>query len=223
MPNSTYSQGLRLLLPETVWLEPEHFVLANEINYPHTISGKDNWQGYLNRLALIALEVWLQIRLADEDMRLTNKVILKDTSTIKTAGILRVDNFKFCAIATENLLDEIVNIPQELIEKPELTAHFYVIIEILESQEEVIIKGFLTYKQLIEIKSSLKLSISQGCYQLPLSVFDSEPNHLLLYKRYIQASEFALPVVETQATRISNLSGIVTTTTTKLSELKFRF
>jgi len=209
MSNSTYSQDLRLLLPETIWLEPEHFFLAQKICPPDTANG--DWQTYLNTLALLAFEEWLKEHLPD-------KVISRDTSSIQAAGNLKIDDFKFCAIAVEHLLDEVVDIPQAVVEKSELAAHFYVVLEVLEEEEEVIVKGFLTYKQLIEMKSNFKLSVSEGCYQLPLSKFDMEPTHLLMYQRYAQASEFTLPVTDNQIIEASeNLSEVVSTTTTKLS------
>ncbi len=211
MLNSTYSPDLRLLLPETVWLEPEHFLLAQKISSSDTTNLNDSWQAYLNALALLAFEEWLC-------ERLPNKVISRDASFIETAGNLKIDDFKFCAIATEHLLDEVVKIPQAVIENPEYSAHFYVILEVLEEEEEVIIRGFVPYKQLIEIKSSFKLSVDRSCYQLPLSLFDMEPSHLLVYQRYVQASEFALPVVDSRVTLCENVSELVSSTTTKLSQ-----
>lgn len=214
MSNSTYSQDVRLLLPETVWLEPEHFSLAQKISSSDTNNHNpnDSWQAYLNTLALLALEEWLR-------ERLSNKAISKDTSCIQAAGKLKIDNFKFCAIATEHLLDEVVKIPQAIVETMELAAHFYVLLEVLEEEEEVIIRGFLPHKQLIEMKTNLQLTVDEGFYQLPLSVFDMEPSHLLVYQRYLQASDFTLAVTDNQVTQVSeNLSKLVNTTTTKLSE-----
>ncbi len=210
MPNSIYSQDLRRVLPETIWLEPEHFAKANQTSSV-AVSATDSWQVYLNTLALVGFEVWLQERLPD-------KVITTNTNFITTAGNLKVGEFKFCAIATEHLLDEVVNIPSSVIE-PDLAAHFYVLLEVLDEVEEVVIKGFLPYNQLIEIKSKLKLPLNDGCYQFPLSLFDAEPNHLLFYQSYVQASEFALPVADNLVDRVSeNLSNLVRSTTTKLSQ-----
>ncbi|NJL79703.1 MAG: DUF1822 family protein [Richelia sp. RM2_1_2] len=212
MPNSIYSQDLRLLLPETVWLEQEHFLLANQISSSQITNATDAWQVYLNTLALIALEVWLQ-------ERLPNQVVLRDINFIATAGNLTVDEYKFCAIATEHLLSETVMIPQQLITNPELSAHFYVVLEVLEEQEEVLVRGFLSHNKLVEVKSNLELSISDGCYQVPLSLFDIEPNHLLLYQHYVQAAEFAVPIVKNEVTQVSeNISKILHSTTTKLSQ-----
>ncbi|AFY58574.1 Protein of unknown function (DUF1822) [Rivularia sp. PCC 7116] len=212
MPNSTYSQDLRFFLPETVWLETEHFAFAKEISSTQGINHNDSWQTYLNALAIITFEEWLK-------ERLPNKVISRDTDVIATAGNLKVDEFKFCAIATEHVLDEIVRIPQEVIANPELAAHFYVLIEVSEEEEEVVIRGFVTHKQLTEIKSNLRLSADEGCYHIPLSLFDMEPSHLLFYQRYVQASEFAVPVVGNKVTQISeNISELVSITTTRLSQ-----
>jgi hypothetical protein len=215
MRNSNYSQDLRLLLPETAWLEAEHFLLAKQTSCCELTNYNHSWQIYLNTLALLGFEVWLRDRLTD-------KPISRDISSTKTHGNLKVGEFKFCAIATEHLLGEIVNIPQELIKNPEYKAHFYVLVEVLEEAEEVVIRGFLAYNQLVEIKNNLDLPINDGCYQIPLYLFDAEPNHLLFYQRYVQSSEFAVPVTDSQvnqATQISeNLSTLVGTTTTKLSQ-----
>lgn len=215
MTNSIYSQDLRLLVPETVWLEPEHFLLANQIRSSEMTNASNSWQVYLNTLGLLAFEEWIR-------ESLPGKKISRDTNSIAIAGNVKVGEFKFCAIATEHLLDEVANIPQEVIEKPELAAHFYVLLEVLEEQEEVAIRGFLPYNQLIELKSNVELPINDGCYQIPLSSFDIEPNHLLVYQRYVQASEFAVPVVNSQVSPVTqvseNLSTFVRSNTTKLSQ-----
>ncbi|MEB3216755.1 MAG: DUF1822 family protein [Nostocales cyanobacterium 94392] len=212
MPNSIYSQDLRLLLPETVWLEQEHFLLAHQISSSQITNATDAWQVYLNTLALLALEVWLQ-------ERLPNQVVLRDINFIATAGNLKIGEYKFCAIATEHLLSETIAIPQQLIANPESSAHFYVVLEVLEEQEEVVIRGFLPHKQLVEVKSNLELPISEGCYQVPLTLFDIEPNHLLLYQHYVKAAEFAVSVASNKVTQVSeNVSKILHSTATKLSE-----
>ncbi len=205
MPNSTSPQNLRILLQETAWLEPEHFALAQKTSSLEKTDHNTSWQIYLNTLALLGFEVWLQ-------KRLPNKVIARDISQITTAGNLKVDEFKFCTIASDNLLSEVVNIPKVIIENYQNFAHFYVVVEVLEEEEQVVIKGFLSYNQLIESRNNLKLSISDDCYRLPLSLFDMEPNHLLIYQRYVEASEFAPPIVDSQVSQISEK------TPTKLSD-----
>ncbi len=211
MINSIDSQDFRLSLTESVWLEAEHFSLAQKITSPLTANPL-SWQAYLNSLALLGFEEWLR-------GRLSVITISRDTTVIETAGYLKVGEFKFCAIATEHLLDEIASIPEAVVEKPELAAHFYVLLEVLEEEEEVIIRGFLPYHQLIEFKNNFKLLINEGYYQIPLSAFDMEPNHLLTYQRYVKVSEFALPVADSKSTQVrENLSELASKTTTKLSQ-----
>lgn len=212
MPNSISPQDLRILLQETAWLEPEHFALAQKTSSLEKTDHNTSWQIYLNILALLGFEVWLEERLSD-------KVITRDISRITTAGNLKVDEFKYSAIATENLLSEVVKIPKAIVEQSENFAHFYVVVEVLEEEEQVVIRGFLSHNQLSENIINLKLPISDGCYQLPLSLFDMQPNHLSLYQRYIEASEFAPSIVDRQITQTDErITNIVSKTTTKLSQ-----
>ena len=212
MPNSNSPQDLRILLQENAWLEPEHFALAQKTSSLEKTNHNTSWQIYLNTLALLGLEVWLEKSLPD-------KVILRDIDRITTAGYLNADKFKICAIATESLLCEVVEIPKAIIENPDNFAHFYVVVEVLEEEEQVVIKGFLSHKQLIENKDNLKLSTSDSCYQIPLSFLDMEPNHLSLYQRYVEASEFLPLVAQSQITQTNQIAAnIVSKTTTKLSK-----
>lgn len=225
MSNLHSVRDFRFSLPETIWLEAEHFSLANQISSQERANTGDTWQVYLNMLSLLALEVWLDDRLTPStgDSSPQPRVIYRDTSAITIAGSLTIGDYKFGAIATEHLLDEMVSIPQRLVEQPELIPHFYVLLEVLEEEEEVVIKGFVPYSQLIEIKDNIQLSVHNDCYQIPLSYFDSELNHLLAYCRYIEAAKFAVPATAvnqvSQVNKISeNLAQLVSNSTTKLSQ-----
>ncbi|BAZ40709.1 hypothetical protein NIES4101_66700 [Calothrix sp. NIES-4101] len=221
MPNLDSAQDLRLLLPETVWLEAEHFAFANQVSSLETTQAENKWQVYLNTLALIALEIWLDDRLVSKE-----KAIARDMSAIAIAGSLKLGDYKFCAIATEHLLDEIVNFPQKLIEQTDSTSHFYVLLEVLEEEEEVVIRGFLPHNQLLKIQDNCQFTLSEGCYQIPLSHFDIEPNHLLTYYRYLQPANFTAPVTASVSDKSvslahqirDNIADIFSTNITKLSQ-----
>ncbi len=225
MPYLDSTQDFRLLLPETVPLEADHFALA--FSTSSRVNNTDSaWQVYLNTLALLALEAWLDDKLActGAAKRPLSQVICRDISSIAMHGSLKLGDYKFCAIATEHLLSEIVNISQRVIEQPELTCHFYVLLEVLEEEEEVIIRGFLPYNQLIQIQSNLQLPVHDGAYQIPFSYFDIEPNHILAYYRYVQPSEFTAPIIDGQVNKVNpvslheNLTKLVTTSTIKISQ-----
>lgn len=125
----------------------------------------ERWQTYLNTLALLGFEQWLS-------ERIPARTVNRDTNVVSAGCNLKVGEFKICLIATEHLLDEVVNVPQTTIEQPELAAHFYVVLEVLEEQEQVIVRGELRYDQLVNylLRDDLQL-LRDGCYQLATSVF----------------------------------------------------
>ena len=149
---------LRYLLPEIIWLEPEHFEQAKEMS--DLVNGEAlQWQTHLNALALLGFEKWLNERIPEQ-------VFNRDATEIVNVCYLKFGEFKVGLIASENLLDEVVTVPQNAVASPELVAHFYVALEVLEEQEQVIIRGFMRYDQLINYRNSFNLQIRDGCYKL---------------------------------------------------------
>ena len=205
---SEYSTDLRLLLPEVIWLELEHYQQATKIS-----SKIDNevqqWQTYINILARSALSQWLTESVSDKQITIEPKVT--DVSYLKLGG------FKIAVVAKEQLLDEVVSIPQTAIERGELAAHFYVIVEVDEEQEQAVLRGFVRYDELSEYCREVNLQPAEdGCYRLPLSLFDAEPNHLLSYSRHLEPSAIPLPSVST-ASATDSLKESLDSGRTKLS------
>lgn len=181
-----------LLSPEIIWLEPEHFDRAIEI-IDSVKSEAHKWQTYLNALALIGFDEWLNERISE-------KTVNRYTNLIESVCYLNVGEFKLCLIATEHLLDEVVNVPQNTIEQQGLAAHFYVVLEILEEQEQVIVRSVGRYDQLVNYirRSNLQL-LRDSFYQLPLSLFDAEPNDLLVYCRLLEPTAIPLAFASTNS------------------------
>jgi hypothetical protein len=92
--NMFNSTDIRLLLPESIWLESEHFQEAKKISVIVN-NEADKWQSYLNALALLGFEKWLSTHI-------TQQPIKRDSNI----SYLKVGEFKVCLIATENILDE---------------------------------------------------------------------------------------------------------------------
>ncbi len=186
------STDFRFLLPEIIWIESEHFDRAIEIT-AQVKSEAHKWQTYLNSLGLLGFEKWLSERIPE-------KTVNRDTNLIEAGCYLNVGELKLCLIATEHLLDEVVNVPQDAIEQSGFAAHFYVVLEVLEEQEQVIIRNVGCYNQLINYlrRSNLKL-LRDSFYQLPLSLFDAEPNDLLVYCRLLDPAAIPLPVASTNS------------------------
>jgi hypothetical protein len=198
----TNSTNFRLLMPEIIWLEPEQIEIATAIRTYISIESQQ-WQVYLNTLALLSLEEWFR-------EKLPNLKIHRKSDLDRFTSYLTIDNFKVCVIAIENLFDEIVNLPQDVLDRPEFVAHFYVIIEVLEEEEQAIIRGFQRYDLLNNYCIQANLSVqADSCYPFPLSIFDAEPNRLLAYCRHLDPSAITLPVRETRTKLSRWLQGIV--------------
>lgn len=196
MNSSIDSSDLRLLQPEAIWLEPEHFELAVEIS--DRVAGETHqWQTYLNTLGLCGFEQWIGDRSLNVQCDRDNCSIFepKYANAIEAVCHLKLGEFNLCLIVTESLLDETVVIPRAAIDLPEFAAHFYVIIEILEEEEQAIVRGFVRGDRLNDYRESVHLQ-PQGdwTYHFPLSLFDLEPDRLLFYARFSDASAIALPV-----------------------------
>ena len=199
----------RLLLPESIWLEPEDFNRAKNIS--GQMSHESNqWQIYLNILALFALEKWVKERISERSINRSDRLL-------GNTGMLNIGDFKVCAIATDNLLDELVELPKNTVESPELASHFYMILEVLEEQEEVILRGCLSYKGLINYRDGTNLQSQDNFYQLPLSLFDTEPNHLLFYCSFLESTSIPLPVASAQIA-IAKPAEYTQQSATKLSQ-----
>ena len=204
MVNSNYSTDIRLLLPEVILLESEHFEQATQMSSQGS-SEALRWSTYLKTLALLGFEQWLQEKAPVQPVNREAHVI--------DISYLKVGEFRYGLIATECLLDEVVRVPQGAIDRPELAAHFYVVLEVDEEQAQVIVRGFLRYDELVNYQSSSNFPPQNGGYQLPLSLFDSEPNHLLFYSQYLEASAIPLP----EPAHVSFLEALQSTRT-KLSQ-----
>jgi Protein of unknown function (DUF1822) len=200
---SVSSSDFRLLLPEVIWLEPEHFEQTREIS-DRIDSEEFQWQTYLNVLGQLGFKEWLEERISNSNLRIK----LSNINTIQPLSYLEVGDFKLGIITTENLLTEFINLPKDVIEEPELVAHFYVLLQVVEEQGQVIVKGFLRLDQ---------LRTKGDCYQIPISELDIELNHLLFYFRYLESKAIALSTTSIKSGE-DKLLGYLSEARTKLSK-----
>ncbi|MGB3653339.1 MAG: DUF1822 family protein [Rivularia sp. (in: cyanobacteria)] len=171
-----FSQRIK---PRIACLEAEHYEKA--INISQNIDGEKNqWRVYLNQLALFGFEEWLQEQIPDIEVNQVN------TDSQQKNVNLQVGEFKVQLITVDSLYDNLVSIHQENIISPQLAAHFYVLVEILEEAEQLIIHGIIRHD---ELPQSQKYEICK----IPLSSFDSEVNNLFLYIRFLEVEAISLP------------------------------
>ena len=175
--------------------------LEEQLQPAFLISEKSNnplikWQVYFQCLALFAFEEWLQER----EPRLTLDKENSSTLQYQYANLidavfnLKVGNFKVCLIPCMLLTNEEVAIPRAVIDLPEYTAHFYVVIGVDEELEIAAVKGLLRYDQLINIKAELEPEADWN-YYIPLLQFNQEVDELLLYLQCLAPTAILLPEI----------------------------
>ncbi|MEM9004089.1 MAG: DUF1822 family protein [Cyanobacteria bacterium P01_F01_bin.86] len=193
--SSIDANDVRLLQPEFIDLEPEHFEQATQIS-DYGLSEICQWQTYLNALALLGFRQWLNEQDVHLPVNHENCSIFQPqyANTIEAVCNLAVGEFKLCLIATENWLDEVIKIPRAVVDLPDFAAHFYVVLEVQEEQGRVIIRGYGRYDQLTNLRRRMSLAANDSWhYVWPSSFFDPEPNHLLFNINFLEASAIPLP------------------------------
>jgi len=193
---ATDTTDLRLLLPESFWLEPDHYQLAKEVSDRFN-NETQQWQVYLNTLAVLGFEAWLKERFP------SHYPIHHHFQEVVNTSYVSIGEFKLCAIATEHVLDEVVRVPRSTIEQQNLAAHFYVVFEIVEEEEQAIIRGFCQYSELLNQIGSSVSSQTDDSYCLPLSVLDTEINHLITYVQYLEPTTIDVPFGQIQVPEVS--------------------
>jgi hypothetical protein len=189
----------RLLLPEVIWLESDHFAQATELSHDFADEALQ-WQSYVNALAWLGFNQWLSEKMP-EQVSILDHAATAQLAANFSAGVCQIEigEFKLCLIAVEHVLDEVVHIPPAAIFDPQLAAHFYVVQEVCLEEEQVIIRGFLRYDQLTHYLHQFGgLPTIDDRHPIPLSCFDPEPNHLLSYCRYLETISIPLPLPTTE-------------------------
>lgn len=203
-----------LSLPlEVIQLEVEDLVRAAEISHEFIderfIDETLGWQNYQNALALIGFEQWLKQRKPELKVNRDKCSIITPEYANKINAVcnLKVGNLIVCLLNTDNFDEEFIGVKKAVLDVPEFAANFYILVEVLEEQGQVMIKGFLPYNQLNDYCKSINLEALQDeYYQLPVSLFKLTPNQLLLYLSFVAPSAIPLPLPSPQS--VTATSGI---------------
>jgi hypothetical protein len=175
--------------PEILWLQPEYFEQAMVFASDKSLlSEADYWQLHLNKLALFCFEEWLK--------RASPLYSIDKTKCSNEVGAiynLKINEFKLNLITKEHILDEEVEVPCVAIDRFH-AAHFYVILEVSEEEQQLIIRGFLRHDRLISYCKQIN-TLANNYYRIPLAFFDPEPQHLLFNCDFLDpAAILTLPV-----------------------------
>ncbi|HEY9668822.1 MAG TPA: DUF1822 family protein [Coleofasciculaceae cyanobacterium] len=156
------------------------------------------WQTYLNGLALGCFEEWLASRASGLTLNQNHCSILQPSvaNAIDAVCNLDVNGFKICLIAIGSFIDEDITLPRAVIDLPEYTPHFYVLVQVQEELETAKIQGFLSYEQLVNKHATINVHAEEDwTYQLPFNWFDTDSDQLLLNLRCLEPTAISLPEV----------------------------
>ncbi|MBD1841770.1 DUF1822 family protein [Coleofasciculus sp. FACHB-64] len=207
-------------LAETIPLESEQLDQAVELS--NQVGKEDRkWQIYLQALSLLSFEEWLRKREPEISLNREHSSVLQPqyVNAIDAVFNLRVGEFKVCLIPTITLTDKEVTIPRAVVDLPEFTAHFYVVIGIEEDLGISAIRGFLRHDQLINYQPQLQSEVDWN-YQISIDFLNREPNELLLYLQCLIPSAIPLPEIPTN--RQATLARMQSTLLTLLPQLRNR-
>jgi hypothetical protein len=175
------------LPPESIAILPNQVEQAVQISQTITDAAVQ-WQTYLNALGVLGFAAWLQERVPT-----VNVPVPSATELAGTTCTLEISGFKLCLMVMGSLSDTVVSVPVEAIESPINAAHLYVVLEVQEEQEQMLVKAWLSADQLLQQQQAQALQPdSDGTYSLPLTWFDFNPDSLVLYLRCLQPA--ALPL-----------------------------
>ena len=171
------------------------------------------WQTYLNALALFGFETWLEERDRSLSVNSDNCSVKQPYYASFIDGVfnLEVGEFKVCLVTDGVFIDEVITIDRTIVDLPEYAAHFYVLVNVVEEQEEVNIDRFITYNELIQHKEDANLTAdADWTYEFPSTWFNSETSDLLLYLRCLEPVAITLPDISpTDAGIGSNLESLL--------------
>ncbi|WP_421656664.1 DUF1822 family protein [Leptothermofonsia sp. ETS-13] len=186
---------MELLPEEAIALEPNHLMQA--ANLSSQVNPERQWQVYLNALALFSFEQWLKRRSGVFSLNYQNCSLMHSSyaEAIPAVCNVEVNQFKLCLLAVGDW-DETVTIPAAAIDLPEFVAHFYVVLEVHEEQQQVIIQGVLRYDQLMRYQQAQPIQAdAEQNYVIPYTWFEADPDSLLLYLRCLEPAAISLPTV----------------------------
>ncbi len=191
---SELSLDFETFSPESVSLSETQ--IDEALSLSHTVQTESRqWYTYLNALALFGFENWLEERgnfsINRENCSIFNPEI---SNIIEAVCHLEVNQFQVCLITVGSLFDEVVTVPQAVLDLPEYAAQFYVLVKVQEELETVSISGFVSYPDLIAAKAKVNLEADEDwTYQVPLQWFEQDINPLLLYFRCLEPGAIVLP------------------------------
>ena len=179
-------------------LLPEHFQKAAKLSQSIPLL-QQRWQVYLSALSALGFEEWLKQRANDLKIDINSASIWRSAyaNLCSAACNIKVGGFQICLLTASNFMNE-HSAPFAVFDIPELTAHFYILVQVNEEQNQIEISGFINYQQFCDYQALAQLKInSDWNYNIPEAWFNPDANTLLLNLRCLDANAIQLPIATT--------------------------
>ncbi len=206
------------MLYSPIFLKPKYFDKAREIG--KKVTGERNqWKTYLSAIALLAFEEWLQKLAPDIQLEIDNSSIFQTQyqTLIDAVCNIKFSNLKLCLIPIDILADSWITVPENIINSPELAAHLYILLEVIEDEKELIFRGFMYRDEILEYQQSANFTGTKqhsNSFKIPLFCFDTEINNFLIYSRFLEPNAITLPqeriIGRTVTPNTNGVSNVVT-------------
>lgn len=164
------------------------------------IDPERQWKTYLNSLALFGFITWLGNR---DDSLIINSdscSVMQPSYASYIDGVfdLTVGEYKICLLTNGVTIDDLINIDRAVIDLPEYSPHFYILVSVVEEQGEVNIDSFIRYDDMMQRKQTANITPdADWTYDIPLAWFNPQPEDVLLYLRCLEPSTISLPTTAT--------------------------
>ncbi|MBE9229062.1 DUF1822 family protein [Phormidium sp. LEGE 05292] len=172
---------------DTITLDTTQIEQAIKLSDP-ILNENQQWQAYINALALLSFEQWLSDRAPELSINKSQCSIFLPQYAGLLRGVcnLKVENFKICLIPVTTSIEQTISLPRIATES-EYNAHFYVLVSIIEELEQAKVLTFTPHYQLREKIQSDRIPVQFNWnYQLPLDWFNLNPDDLLLSLRCLE-------------------------------------
>ncbi|MGB3493046.1 MAG: DUF1822 family protein, partial [Elainellaceae cyanobacterium] len=124
---------------------------------------------------------------------------------------LQVGEFRVCLIAMGSLTDDTVTLPVAVLREADSAAHFYVLVEVLEEQQQARIHGYFRHDQWQQWQTQANDPVQgvvvdeeSGQCRVPLTQFVADGDRLLLDLRVLSPEAIPLPEgVQAQSESVS--------------------
>lgn len=175
------------LVPEAIVLSEAQVVQATRLAWPHPED--QQWAVYLNGLALLGVQQWLQEAYLPQTVR----------CVWTEAGIrCRLGRYHLQVVALTSVADATVDLLHPSRQIDDAPIHLYILAEVQEELAQVTVRAGLRHDQLQAfIASSASSFLPAECgaecetVSVPLSAFQCSPMDLLLYLRCLDAAAIA--------------------------------